>query len=1077
MRKSFTLFFALGAMSSIFAQWKPAAMKEAPIRSEVEYKGYYSLDINSLRQQLKNAKEAGKGVAPVFIDLPTTDGKMERFQVYSFPVVVKELADKYKLGSYAGVSTTDPSKYLRFSLAPNDFQSMIIQDGEYEFIEPVGASKTVYGVYNKTKRSASNPFVCSTTETSAEKKELERLYNSTQSFANNAGDFSRNSDKKYRTMRLAMSVTGEYTQYFGGTVAGALAAINATLTRCNGVFEKDFALHLNLQNFPNVIYTDPNTDPYSPAAQMNNWNLQLQQTLTANVGNANYDIGHLFGASGGGGNAGCIGCVCIDPTSNTSTQKGSGFTSPANGVPQGDTFDIDYVAHEIGHQLGANHTFSQNLEGTGVNQEPGSGSTIMGYAGITGPNTDVQANSDAYFHIASIKQVQANLINKTCDIEVNTTNNPPVIAALPTYNIPKATAFVLTGSATDQENDPMTYTWEEVDNATVTINRNNLGNTTSGASFRSNKPTTNPTRYFPKFSSVMAGVLDNSNFQWESASKVARNSKFAFVVRDNNPVPTQQQTQFAEQSIIVGNDGPFRVTSTQVFNDVPTSPITWDVVNTTNAPYNVANVSIDYTLDNGTTWTVLSASTPNDGSEDFDFTAFPGNLNMKVRVSSIGNVFYAVGPVVVKGNTNCNMAAPTNVTVSNITPYTADVTWTAVLGVAQYRVNYKKATDTTWMSQIVTTNATTLSTLDPITNYEVKVAVICDNNDGTFSSPVPFTTLSDCMVAGPKNLLVSSVTSNSAIVTWNPTPNVTTYMLRYRAVGATNWTVVTLTTTTYLLNNLLEDTDYEVQVANVCDFLLTGIYTSSYIFTTPVLEFCDMSSMTPGSEYISKVSMKSMFTATGNVEAGYSSGASSYTDYTGDILKRFSVMAGSSDNELSIEKSWASTVYNEGVTVWMDFNRNGVFELSEIIMNSAPNQVTPVKTTFTVPADAHKMTSVNDYITMRVAMKRNGAPIMCQDMAYGEVEDYAVYVHDFRRTVGLNYVDNVLIYPNPVQDYIYVTKVANGAKFKIYNTVGQLVMDGAIMGRKIYAGKLQKGVYVIDIDDNGNAVQHKFIKN
>ncbi|MFC3159521.1 reprolysin-like metallopeptidase [Chryseobacterium arachidis] len=121
-----------------------------------------------------------------------------------------------------------------------------------------------------------------------------------------------------------------------GTVAGALTAINATLTRVNGVFEKDFALRLLLQNYPGVIYSDPATDPYSPAAQMNNWNLQLQQTLTTNVGNANYDIGHLFGASGGGGNAGCIGCVCVNPANSTATQKGSGYTSPADGIPQGD---------------------------------------------------------------------------------------------------------------------------------------------------------------------------------------------------------------------------------------------------------------------------------------------------------------------------------------------------------------------------------------------------------------------------------------------------------------------------------------------------------------------------------------------------------------------------------------------------------------------------------------------------------------------------------------------------------------------------------------------------------------------
>ena len=87
---------------------------------------------------------------------------------------------------------------------------------------------------------------------------------------------------------------------------------------------------------------------------LSNWNAQLQSTLTSIIGEANYDIGHMFGASGGGGNAGCIGCVCVNGS------KGSGITSPADGIPQGDNFDIDYVVHEVGHQLGANHTFSMS---------------------------------------------------------------------------------------------------------------------------------------------------------------------------------------------------------------------------------------------------------------------------------------------------------------------------------------------------------------------------------------------------------------------------------------------------------------------------------------------------------------------------------------------------------------------------------------------------------------------------------------------------------------------------------------------------------------------------------------------
>ncbi len=177
---------------------------------------------------------------------------------------------------------------------------------------------------------------------------------------------------------------------------------------------------------PQLSYYDPATDPYT---NLNSWNAQLQATLTANIGEANYDIGHMFGASGGGGNAGCIGCVCVNG------QKGSGITSPADAIPMGDNFDIDYVVHEVGHQLGANHSYSHVNEGTGVNKEVGSGITIMGYAGIT--SQDVAPHSIDIFHEANIQQIQTNLANKTCPITtVMTANHTPVVAPVSNVTIP-----------------------------------------------------------------------------------------------------------------------------------------------------------------------------------------------------------------------------------------------------------------------------------------------------------------------------------------------------------------------------------------------------------------------------------------------------------------------------------------------------------------------------------------------------------------------------------------------------------------------------------------------------------------
>lgn len=802
MKKLVTALFC-GLMGTVaFGQWTPVQSQRNSSKKITEFKSHYKLDLAQLQHTLKNAQEMGGNSRFVEISLPTLSGKIERFAVYSFPVVVKELADKYQLGSYVGVGIDDPSKYLRFSVAPNDFQSMIINNGEFEFIDAQDTAKTIYGVHPKTINSKGKSFICSTDEGFGAIKDIEEMSKAGNSFTNQPTDFSKMSDKKYRTMRLAMSVTGEYTAFHGGTVAGALAAINATMTRVNGVFEKDFALHLNLQNYDNVIYTNAATDPYSAgtAGAAGAWTLELQNTLTNNVGNVNYDIGHLFGASGGGGNAGCIGCVCIDPTTATPAGKGSGYTSPANNVPQGDAFDIDYVAHEIGHQLGANHTFSHKLEPYGVNMEPGSGSTIMGYAGITGGSaTDVQPNSNAYFHKASITQVQTNLNIKTCDVETTVVNNPPVIAALPTYNIPKGTAFVLTASATDAENDPLTYTWEQVDNASVITNSTNLGSTTTGASFRSFTPTTNPTRYFPKFASVLNGVLDNANNGWESVSKVARTTKFAVTVRDNNPDPAQQQTQFAEQTIVVGDVGPFRV-FTQYANISAPTTIEWDAAGTTAAPYNVADVKIDYTTDNGTTWTVLFASTPNDGTENF---TFPGSLSgqtIKLRISSIGNVFYAVSSIQVSQFAPCSAAAPAGVVVSNITMNSATVNWSPVTG-ATYVIRYKKVSDTTWQQATSTSPYVVLSGLSDQSLYEVQIATVCSGSTGAYSASVNFTTKAAITYCDASTLTGNSLSiSNVTLANINNTSNAAPY---------TNFT-----TNPALQINLVKGTQYPISITS-----------------------------------------------------------------------------------------------------------------------------------------------------------------------------------------------------------------------------------------------------------------------
>jgi len=349
----------------------------------------YRLNFDAMKQALVNAKDRFVSTRGAIITLPNASGNLERFEVFEASNFEPELQAQHPdIRAYAGKSLDDKYATLRMSISPQGIQTMVFRTGtKNEFMEPYSADGNVYAVYRSTRNEGYLPLSCQTED---------------QGIAEDIkGKMStlRSSSSELLTFRLALSCTGEYGAYFGGA-AGALAQMNATMTRVNGVFEMDFTIHMNMVPNASIIYTNAATDPYSPAASMANWNLELQNTLTSLIGNAGYDIGHLFGASGGGGNAGCIGCVCDDPTVAVPEGKGSGITSPGSGAAMGDTFDIDYVAHEMGHQFGGNHTFSMSNEGSGVNVEPGSGSTIMGYAGIT--SQDIQTNSKAYFHQSSL---------------------------------------------------------------------------------------------------------------------------------------------------------------------------------------------------------------------------------------------------------------------------------------------------------------------------------------------------------------------------------------------------------------------------------------------------------------------------------------------------------------------------------------------------------------------------------------------------------------------------------------------------------------------------------------------------
>ncbi len=610
------------------------------------------LNLSSLREILNLSPMEFTPVAQMtktYLELPMPDGSMQSFDIVESPIMAPELAEQFpEITTYAGYGVENPGSFVRFDLTPQGFHAMILIPGESTvYIDPYsfgGGDIEHYVIYRKKDFASSGPksFECGVTDYYDHGRtnplpDLKSAYGSCE----------------LRTYRLALACTGEYTAFHGGTVAGALAAMNTSMNRVNGLYEKDMAIRMNIiANNNLIIYTNAGTDPYTN----NNGGTMLnenQTNLTNVIGGANYDIGHVY--STGGGGIAQLGSVC------SSSGKARGVTGSA--TPVGDPFDIDYVAHEMGHQFGGNHTQNNNCNrNTATAMEPGSASTIMGYAGICAPN--VQNNSDDYFHNISLQEIGAFITGAghTCPVKTTLANaNPTVTVAAATVNVPRSTPFALTANGADANaSNVLTYCWEQMNNQTST--QAPVATATGGPNFRTFDPTTNPTRYFPS----LASLATNGPFTWEVLPSVARTMNFRVAVRDN--APGGGCTASANVAVAVdANSGPFEVTNPTATGITwpgnSTQTVTWSVANTTNAPVSCANVNILLSTNGGATYTVILANTPNDGTQVINVPNTP-STTCRIMVRCSNGYFFDIS------NNNFTITAATSdytITIPNTT--------------------------------------------------------------------------------------------------------------------------------------------------------------------------------------------------------------------------------------------------------------------------------------------------------------------------------------------------------------------------------------------------------------------------
>ncbi len=614
---------------------------------------------------LPNEKNIGNNFrqTPV-LEIPMPNGSIATFNVWQIDIQSPELAAKFpSIKTFAGQGISDPYSTIWFDYGPRGLHAQILTVNGSYYIDPyaVGDINNYISYYRKDLGPKGASWACQVPDFEPTAKP-----NPTQ---NTTAAACRGTEM--RTYRLAVACTGEYAQAPGinaGTNPAILhQAIVTSVTRVVGVYRTDLSISMTLVATNNLVeFLDAATDPFNGNNNANVLINESQVVCDANIGSANYDIGHTFSTGGGG---------LAQLNSPCGSSKARGITGSSN--PTGDGYDIDYVAHEMGHQFGGNHTMAGcGSSPASTKLEVGSGTTIQAYAGICG-GENIQPNSDPFFHAKSFDEI-SNFVSGTgsgCGVTNPSNNQIPVISSLPNnnLNIPISTPFTLSGTATDPDGDAMTYCWEQWDfSGTAAWNAGATapaGNTLP--LFKSRLPKTSGVRNFPDMAVIIAGYPTNppsamNGLKGETLSPVARAMKFKLTVRDNKVAGGGVASSGADgcqsttvyQINVINTTTPFAVTAPnggETYAAGSTQTITWNTVGTENAPISVANVRITLSTDGGLTYpTEIIASTPNDGSEALTIPAVPATTTARIKVEAVGNIFFDIS------NANFNITAVTN---------------------------------------------------------------------------------------------------------------------------------------------------------------------------------------------------------------------------------------------------------------------------------------------------------------------------------------------------------------------------------------------------------------------------------
>jgi hypothetical protein len=1045
-RLSFILFLAIlfNTSSSTYGQqlWKKQEKENSTIQKKATFqkKNFPSnYEIVTLNGNVFEDKLSRKSANfNTIIELPNADGSLSKFSIQensNFDAILQAKFPNVK--SYTAKGIDDTSANAKISIGTDGFHAVIYSEAkETIYIDPYTKDKKEYIIYKKSSLDEVDlNFQCEVEE--AASKELSLT------------DFSKNiNDGQLRTYRLALACSGEYAQFHLGASqqnipssasnqvkkAAVLSAMNTSLTRLNGVFERELAVKFELvNNNEDIIFLDAATDGMTdddPDELIN----EVQTICDAKIGNANYDIGHVFSTSGGtlSGLAG-LGVVCV------TGQKARGVTGL--GSPVGDPYDIDLVAHELGHQFGATHTQNNGCNRTNSTAiEPGSGSTIMGYAGICAPNVksgNPNGNSDDYFHAVSLAQIWAVIQSSgDCAVLTNANNDVPTANAGLDYSIPKSTPFKLTGAGNDANGDnTLTYNWEQLDNEIATMPP--ISSSFNGPAFRSLPSKSVPVRYMPALATVVSGSLATT---WEVVPSVARELNFSFVVRDNNP--GAGATARDDMKINVVDVNPFTITapnSSVTWDTGSTQTITWNQGSTNAAPINCKTVNIKLSVDGGLTFPiVLKSNTANDGTEEI---IIPDNASSSARVmvEAADNIFYNINatnftinstvPTFIVNNTDglqsaCNSGNQSinyNLNFDFVNGFSETVTLSSSGEPAGSNVSFSAATIN------ADGNVTmTISDFDDQTPQEYEIIVSSTSTTITQSLKVDFRLSS----ADFSVLTLSSPADNATNLNlveelqWNNDSNATSYDVEIATdLGFSNIiSTGNVLTNSYTTTNLVGVTEYfwRVKPKNDCG---EGNFSSVFSFTTKVAIYCEstFTDEAGGTEHITNVRFG---TINNNSDNDVIDGYQDFTSINTNLLR-------GEDEQISV--TFDTGGFQDHCYVFIDWNQDFEFDndTERYDLGSRTEDVATATFIITVPNNA-KIGKTRMRVIIEYDDPSDGFGLGACDAdhltEWGETEDYSVTISELFSVFTAsetcpNTNDGLIRIDVNLADYTYVATV------------------------------------------------------